>query len=60
MNRVIRESEPEECPFCLYGEIPAEAELPYPLCAKHMDVITFVWDKAGIPWWIEDIILMGK
>lgn len=42
------ECEPDECPFCLYGEL-GDDTIPIKLCVKHLDITRFILDKADIP-----------
>ncbi|KKN70424.1 hypothetical protein LCGC14_0431190 [marine sediment metagenome] len=47
-NIVAEEVEPTECYWCLDGEVPDEAEMPFLFCAKHLVICEFVLDKAGL------------
>ena len=42
------ESPCEECLYCIYGEIPEGSTIPFSLCWKHLDVATFILDKANL------------
>ena len=43
------EVEPDNCLLCQYGEIPDDANIPFELCVKHLDITKFILDKANIP-----------
>ncbi len=45
---IAREVEPGECLYCLYGEIPVNAEAPFNICLKHIDITLFILEKAGL------------
>lgn len=49
LDILIVEVDAAECMYCLYGKIPNSAVVPFSLCAKHMDIASFILRKANIP-----------
>ena len=49
---IVVEASCGECLYCLYGGIPEDNEIPFPVCTKHMDIVMFLWDKAKVPYYL--------
>lgn len=45
---VAVEVAPIDCLWCNYGEIPEDAEPPFPLCLKCLDIALFILQKADL------------